>query len=154
LPAAEGEQMTRKWVLLEHCLDQDGQAVKALPHVGVTERQMDLHAGRNDQHLVFSSCCAMYRRTASRSLPPGANARRPSASSTATVPGGIGRMSCRTATALLLPRSSAIPTATRLADLLLPKPSSARHRNSTLVTIPCARATCETVAPRCSVSST
>jgi hypothetical protein len=76
--------------------------------------------------------------------------------STTTAPGGIGRMSCRTATSArtsLLPLP-AIRTATRLAVLLLPKPSSARHRNSTLTTIRCARATCETVVLGCSVSST
>src|SRR5215470_17595998 len=111
LPATEGEQMTRERILLEHCLHQDGEAVEAFPHVGVTERQMDLHARRNDQHLVLSSCSAMYRRTASGSLPGGANTRRPSASSTATASGGIGRISCRTATPALAspaPRSSTI----------------------------------------------
>src|SRR5262249_11950003 len=132
-PATEGEQMTRERILLEHCLHQDGEAVEALSHVGVTERQMNLHARRNDQHPASSCRLAMCCRTASGSLPGGANTRRPSASSTATAPGGIGRTFCSTAaaeSASQMPRSSAIRTATRLSALLFPKPSSARHRNS------------------------
>src|SRR5262249_44502856 len=97
LPAAEGEQMTGERVLLELRLHQHGEAVETLPHVGVTEREVDLHAQGNDQHLASSSCCATYLRTASGSQPGGANTRRPSASSTATAPGGIGRIFFRTA---------------------------------------------------------
>src|SRR5262249_40291633 len=123
LLAAERKQMTRERILLEHRLHQHGEAVEALPHVGVTERQMDLQARRNDQHLVLSSCCAMYRRTSSRSLPGGANTRRPSASSTATAPGGIGRTFCSTAAASQLPRSLAIRTATRVAVPSFPQPN-------------------------------
>jgi hypothetical protein len=55
------------------------------------------------------------------------------------------------ASLLMLPP---IRTATRLAALLLPEPSSVRHRTSTPVTIACARAACETIAPGYSVSST
>src|SRR5262249_3795112 len=132
LSAAEGKQMARERILLEHCLHQDRQAVEALPHIGVTERQVDLHARRNDQHLVLSSCCATYRRTASGSLPGGANTRRPSASSTATAPGGIGNMSCRTIVSappspLLWHRSSAIRTAASVVGLPLPKPNWTRQ---------------------------
>jgi hypothetical protein len=47
-----------------------------------------------------------------------------------------------------------IRTATRLAALLLLEPRSVRRRTSTPVTIPCAWAACETIAPGCSVSST
>src|SRR6266540_4458110 len=159
LLAAEREEMTRERVLLEHLLHQDCEAVEALSHVRAAERQMDLHARGYDQHRAFSSRSATYRRTASGSLPAGANTRRPSASSTAIAPGGIGNISCRIATpgpASRVPRrcSSAIRTAAKLAGLPLPKPSSARHRNTTLATIPCVRATCDTVAPGCSVSST
>src|SRR5262249_42595016 len=52
---------------------------------------------------------------------------------------------------LMLP---AIRTATGWAALLLLKPSSARHLTSAPVTIPRARAACETITPGCSVSST
>src|SRR5262245_6614057 len=159
LLAAERKQVTRERVFLQHLLHQDCEAVEALSHVGATERQMDLHTGGYDQHRAFSSRSATYRRTASGSLPAGAKTRRPSASSTAIAPGGIGSISCRTATSapaswLPLRCSSAIRTTARLVGLPLPKPSSARHRNSTLVTIRCVRATCDTVAPGCSVSST
>src|SRR5215470_12757541 len=144
LSAAEGKQMTRERVLLEHCLHQDGQAVEALPHVGVTQRQMNLHARRNDQHPVCSSCCAMYRRTASGSLPGGANTRRPSASSTATASGGIGNMSCRNIVSAppspwLWHRSSAIRTAASVVGLPLPKPNWTRQRKIMLVAMLCRR---------------
>lgn len=60
-------------------------------------------------------------------------------------------MTSALASLLMLP---AIGTATGLAALLLPEPSSVRHGTSTPVTIPRARAACETIAPGCSVSST
>src|SRR5215470_16035125 len=158
-PAAEGKQMTRERVLLEHGLHQDSEAVEALPHVGVTECQVDLHARRNDQHLVFSSCCAMYRRTASGSLPGGANTRRPSASSIATAPGGIGKMSCRTIVSappspLLWHRSSAIRTAASVVGLPLPKPNWTRQRKIMLVAMLCRRQTAAALTPSCSASIT
>src|SRR5215831_10321537 len=149
--------MTRERILLEHRLHQHGEAVEALPHVGVTERQMDLHARRNDQHLAFSSCCEMYRRTASGSLPGGANTRRPSASSTAMAPGGIGRISCRTTVSaqsspLLRRGSSAIRTTASVVGLPLPKPNWARQRKTMLVAILCRRQTAAALTPGCSPS--
>jgi hypothetical protein len=60
-------------------------------------------------------------------------------------------MTCALASLLMLPP---IRAATRLTALLLPEPSSARHRTSAPVTIPCAGAGCETIAPGGSVSST
>src|SRR5215467_3955554 len=158
-PAAEGKQMTRERVLLEHGLHQDSEAVEALPHVGVTECQVDLHARRNDQHLVFSSCCAMYRRTAPGSLPGGANTRRPSASSTATAPGGIGRMCCRTTVSappspLRWRASSAIRTAASVVGLPLPKPNWTGQRKIMLVAMLCRRQTAAALTPGCSASIT
>src|SRR5215831_12806023 len=149
--------MTRERILLEHRLHQHGEAVEALPHVGVTERQMDLQARRNDQHLVLSSCCAMYRRTASGSLPRGANTRRPSGSSTATASGGIGRMSRRIMVSappspLLWCGSSAIRTAASAVGL--PKPNWTRQRKIMLVAMLCRRQTAAALTPGCSASIT
>jgi hypothetical protein len=60
-------------------------------------------------------------------------------------------MTSALASLLMLP---AIRTATGWAALLLLKPSSTRHLTSAPVTIPRARAACETITPGCSVSST
>lgn len=57
------------------------------------------------------------------------------------------------AAALPMLSASAIRTATKLARLMLLKPGAARHRNI-MGAIPWSRATCETVAPGLSVSST
>src|SRR5262249_22945859 len=109
----------------------------------------------DDIRMARVACCAMYRRTSSGSLPGGANTHRPSASSTATAPGGIGRISCRTAAAiapllLLLPRSSAIRTAASVVGSPLPKPSWTRQRKIMLVAMLCRRQTAAALTPGCS----
>src|SRR6516165_5014101 len=68
LPAPEGKEMARERILLEHLLHHDCKAVESLSHVGSAERQVDLHAGRYDQHGPFSRS-SMYRRTTFGSLP-------------------------------------------------------------------------------------
>src|SRR5687768_3963102 len=60
----QGEQMAREGVSLQLLLDQRGKPVHALPHVGVTKRQVHLHARRDDHHRLFS-CSATCTRTAS-----------------------------------------------------------------------------------------
>jgi hypothetical protein len=45
----KGEQMARECVLLQRVLNQHRKPIHALPHVGLAERQVHLHAGRNDR---------------------------------------------------------------------------------------------------------
>src|SRR5271163_887749 len=152
--APEGEQMAAKRILLQRALNQQRQPVHALPHVGVAQRQMHFHPCRHDHHRA-SSRSATCRRTASGSAPDGAKTRRPSASSTAVIPSGGCNRSCSmrgVEAAPICPLASF--TAASFALLFLPKPSSARHRNTTLATIPRRRATDDTVSPARSVSRT
>src|SRR4030088_24849 len=85
--APEGEQRARECVLLQRVLNQHRKPIHALPHVGLAQRKVHLHAGRNYHHRVVSRS-ATCRRTTSGSLPSGANTRRPSARSIAVMPLG------------------------------------------------------------------
>src|SRR5216684_7022252 len=89
--APEGEQMARECVLLQRVLNQHRKPIHALPHVGLAQRQVHLHAGRNYHHRVVSRS-ATCRRTTSGSLPSGANTRRSSGRSIAVMPLGNGSM--------------------------------------------------------------
>ena len=148
---------TYEWILFQHLLYQDCEAVEALSHVGATERQVkSLHRMVLISISAFSSRSVTYRRTASGSLPDGREARRPSASSTRVTRSRVegksvgheGRSRLRT-TLAAAPRSSDDPHRCQIgAGLPLPESRvQTRHRKSTLVTIRCARATCR---DRCS----
>jgi hypothetical protein len=50
--APEGEQMARECVLLQRVLNRHRKPIHALPHVGLAQRQVHLHAGRNYHHRV------------------------------------------------------------------------------------------------------
>src|SRR5579871_77633 len=150
LLAAERKQVARERIFLQHFLDQHGEPIHAFPHVGVAERHVHLHTSRNDQHDAISPLSARAR-TTSGSLSFGAKTRLPSASSTAIIPsGGCTRSRRRRAGAV----SSGRATGTSFARFFWATPNSTRQRNSSPVTMPCLRATPETVAPGCSVSIT
>jgi hypothetical protein len=68
----------------QRLLDQHGQSIHALSHVGVTQRQVHLHARRNDHHRAASRSRTCWR-TASGLLPLGAKTRRPSGSCTGII---------------------------------------------------------------------
>src|SRR5579863_7755094 len=142
--------MTREWILLERLLHEHGKPIHALPHVRVTQRQVHFHARRNDQHEAIS-LLSTRARTASGSLPAGAKTRRPSGRSTAIIPSGGCTRSRRTRAAVV---SSASATGASFARFFGATSNCARQRNRSPVTIPCLRATPETVAPGCSVSFT
>src|SRR5690349_2120508 len=93
--AAKDEQMAREGILLQVLLDQRRKSVEALAHVGVAERQVHLHACRNDDHDAFS-LLASCRFTSAGLLPAGAKTRRPSSSSIVVIPSG-GRTRSRNA---------------------------------------------------------
>ena len=93
--ASAGEEMAAERILLQRALNQHRQPVHPLPHVGVAQRQMHLHAGRNDHHRAASRS-ETWRRTASGSAPNGAKTRRPSVSSTTVMPSGGCNRSCST----------------------------------------------------------
>ena len=134
--APEGEQMARECVLLQRVLNQHRKPVHALPHVGLAQRQVHLHAGRNYHHRVVSRS-ATCRRTTSGSLPSGANTRRPSARSIAVMPLGNGSM-CKASAAgwgfvLSVVCSLDSTTGASSAFDFRPYPNSARQRNKALV---------------------
>src|SRR5579864_1507737 len=152
--ATKGEQMTAEGVLLELLLDQRRKSVQTFSHVGVTERQVHLHARRNDDHDAFSFA-ASCRFTAAGLLPAGANTRRPSSSSIAVMPSG-GRTRSRSAASA--GSSSAAPSANvtvaNCGAFRAVRPNSARQRNSMLVAMPWRRQTSATAIPGFSVSCT
>src|SRR5260221_2301129 len=55
LAAPEHEQVARERILPQHPLDQHGETVDALAHVGVAEGQVHLHARRKQRHGTHSS---------------------------------------------------------------------------------------------------
>jgi hypothetical protein len=84
---------------------------------------------------------ALYQGIGRPSIPPERLLR-------ASLPLGGCNRSCSTSGVEVAPdRPSASFTGASFALLFLPKPSSARHRNTTLVTMPCRRATDDTVSP-------
>src|SRR5229473_2209801 len=133
--------MTREWIFLERLLKQHSKSDQALPHVGEAQRQMHLHTILNDHHGAISPLSTRAR-TISGSLPTVAKTRRPSARSTAVIPsGGCTRSRRRSAAGVL---STSI-TGASFARFFCVTPNCTRQRNSNPVTIPCLRATLETV---------
>jgi hypothetical protein len=150
----ERKQMAGEGILFEVLLDKRGEPIKTFVHVGVAQRQMHLHACWNDHHDAApqsATCCW----TASGSAPAGAKILRPSGRSTSVIPAGAMSRSYRTAAAEpFFPPFPVVLTSTSRAGFSLASPSCARHRKSMLGTMSWRRATDETVAPCCSVSST
>src|SRR5947207_14242905 len=128
--AAEDEQMAREGILLQVFLDQRRKSVETLAHVGMAERQVDLHACRDDDHDAFS-LPASCRFTAAGLLPVGAKTRRPSSSSIAIIPSG-GRTRSRKAasagTSLAAP--SAIATVASCSAFRAVRPNWTRNSRS------------------------
>src|SRR5260370_41380317 len=54
----EDEQMARDGVLLQMFLDQRRKSVETLAHVGMAERQVHVHACRNDDYDAFRRTAA------------------------------------------------------------------------------------------------
>jgi len=141
------QQVTRERVLLQRLLYQHGKPVHALSHVGVTERQVHFHARRNDHHGAIPPLSTRTR-AASGSLPTGRRhaVRRPSQ-----------RPSFLPAVAQVHEESALPPCRRRARPAQASRASSAPRRTllasgTSPVTIPCLRATPETVAPGCPLS--
>jgi len=119
-----------------------------------TQRQVHLHAGRNDHHRAASRSKTCWR-TASGSLPSGAKTRRPSDNCTGVIPSGACNRSCSTA-GVDDPPMPALGSATvaSFAAFLPAKPNWTRQRNTMLVTIPWRQQTTATLTPGCSASKT
>src|SRR5262249_36092016 len=135
LLAAKGKKVPGERILLQRLLHQHGKATHTLPHVGVAQRQVRLHARANDHHDAASRS-AMCCWTASRLALAGAKTRRPSASCIPTIPSGFGNNSCKTSGADDALECPSLPaTDANRSCARLPNPNCTRHRNSMLVTM-------------------
>lgn len=164
----------RKWSALrawaadrqtvEHAVRDHRGCAEARQHFAPDVGQQDrLHVGfgakvspapcalsRPQERTSWCNLSALDLRShSSGSLPTGAKTRPPSARSTATIPSGGRTRLRRTCVSAAL---SASTTWASFARFFCPMPNCARQRNSSPVTIPCLRATADTLVPGCSVS--
>ncbi len=131
-----------EWIFLEVLLNECGEAIQALPHVGIPQSQMYLHAGRHDHHrdLPLNNVATDCIRIAADRCED----TRPSSSTTTAMPSESCKRSLRTSAANC---SSVTVTMAGFAAGRLLKPCCTRQPNNMLVTMPWRRQISAAVGP-------